>query len=223
MDKIENIVNYKINNYSIFEQAFRHKSINCDNNLESYERLEFLGDSILNFIIAKYLYEKYPNENEGFLTRIRTKIVSGKSLSKIAYDLELYNYIQMNEKALQNEWNKNANMLEDVLESLIGAIYLDSNIENCKNFIQIKIIDSFDNDFLLQDTNYKDILMRYLQGKKLNLPIYKFMDEIKCDDTKKFRINIYINDKFVSEGLHKIKKQSEQIAAKRALKCFKII
>lgn len=221
---MEDIVGYKIKNKDIFDQAFRHKSVITDEtDLKSYERLEFLGDSILNVIITTHLYEKYPHENEGFLTRIRTKIVSGKALSQIASDLKLFNFIQMNDKAIEKQWNKNANMLEDVLESLIGAIYLDSGMKQASDFVHNKIINTFDDDLLLEDTNYKDILMRYLQGRKLNLPEYKFVDEVKVDDIKKFRINIYINNKFVSEGIHKVKKQSEQIAAKRALQCFNIV
>ena len=217
---IEKIVNFNIKNHEIYKQAFVHKS--CSD-VESNERLEFIGDSVLNFVVAHYLYEKYPHEYEGFLTRIRTKMVSGKALSKIALDIKLDEHIQMNEKAMNNGWNKNSNILEDALESLIGAVYLDAGVEKATKFIHEKKIESFDENVLLEDTNYKDILMRYVQGRKVKLPEYKLINELKTGFAKEFQINIYIEGKIVSEGIHKVKKQAEQIAAKRALTCFNLV
>lgn len=220
IEDLKPILNCDIKNNDIYKQAFIHKS--CVD-LESNERLEFIGDSVLNFVVAHYLYEKYPHEYEGFLTRIRTKMVSGKALAKIALKLNLDKFIQMNEKGMQNGWNKNSNILEDALESLIGALFLDAGIINTTQFIHKNIIESFDESELLEDTNYKDILMRYVQGRKLGLPEYKLITELKSGIAKEYQVNIYIEGKFVSEGINKVKKQAEQIAAKRALKCFNLI
>ena len=150
-------------------------------------------------------------------------MVSGKALSKIALNLNFENLIVMNEKGMKNEWNKNARLLEDAMEAIIGSIYLDKGLKECENFITTKIIESFNEDDLLEDTNYKDILMRYIQGRKIRLPEYKLVDELKLNNIKEFKIHIYINDKMISEGIHKTKKQAEQIAARRCLKCFNLL
>ena len=219
---VEQYTNCNINNIEIYKQAFTHKS-STDDSISSNERLEFIGDSVLSLVVTSYLYEKYPNENEGFLTRIRTKIVSGKSLSYIALNIGFDNYIIMNEKGMKNEWNKNPRLLEDSLESFIGAIYLDLNLDCAKNFIMKHIILSLNNDSLLEDNNYKDILMRYVQGRKLQLPDYKLYSENLSSGQRIFIVQVFIKGKLTSEGSHKVKKQAEQIAAKRSLQCFNII
>ena len=218
---IEQIIDCNINNEEIYQQAFMHKSASPES-LESNERLEFIGDSVLGLVVTSYLYEKYPNENEGFLTRIRTKLVSGKALYKIAENLHFFKYITMNEKGMKNEWYKNPRILEDSLEAFIGSIYLDLGLNVATQFIHRNIIVKLDNDSLLEDNNYKDILMRYVQGRKMNLPEYRLNESIN-DNNKLFTVQIYLQGKFVSEGSHKVKKQAEQISAKRTLQCFNIV
>jgi len=220
-DNIEKYILSPVKNEKHYQQAFTHKSSTDEFN-SSNERLEFIGDSVLGLVVTSYLYEKYPNENEGFLTRIRTKMVSGKTLSKIAASLEFDQYIVMDEKGMRNEWYKNPRILEDSLEAFIGAIYIDVGIDVAKDFIHKNIINSLTNDTLLEDNNYKDILMRYVQGRKLQLPEYKLFSE-NTDNNKMFIVQVYIKEKMISEGTHKVKKQAEQIAAQRALKCFNII
>ena len=212
---IEDILDCKIKNFDLYKQAFTHKS-STDESTQSNERLEFIGDSVLSLIVTKYLYEKYPNENEGFLTRIRTKLVSGKALSKIAFKLCFHDFIVMNEKGMKNEWNKNPRLLEDSLEAFIGSVYLDVGLDVSSQFIHKYIISELANETLLEDTNYKDILMRYIQGRKLQLPEYKLVGEITDENNVKlFIIQVFIKEKLVSEGIHKVKKQAEQLAALR--------
>jgi ribonuclease III len=219
---IEKLTNKHTESIDLYEQAFTHKS-STEDSLASNERLEFIGDSVLSLVVTKYLYEKYPNENEGFLTRIRTKIVSGKSLSKIALDLGFDRFILMNEKGMRNEWYKNARILEDSLESFIGAIFLDAGLNVSQSFIMKYIVLPMNNDELLEDNNFKDILMRYTQGRKLDLPEYKLYCEVGSTGAKMFVVQVFIKNKLISEGIHRIKKQAEQKAAKRALQCFNII
>jgi ribonuclease-3 len=220
--QINNLIGIEPKNLDLYLQAFTHKSC-CENSIDSNERLEFIGDSVLNVIVTAYLYEKYPQENEGFLTRIRTKIVSGKTLSGVALDLGFQDYITMNDKGMRNEWYKNPRILEDSLESFIGAVYIDLGIKIAKEFILSRIVKTLDSEFLLEDTNYKDILMRYLQGRKLQLPEYKLYSENTSTNVKLFVVQVFIQSKIVSEGIHRVKKQAEQNAAKRALECFNII
>ena len=222
-DEIKKIVGFKPKNEQLYQNAFVHKSACKDLNMASYERLEFVGDSVISMIVAQYLYEKYPDENEGFLTRIRTKIVSSKGLSGLATILELHKYILMNEKAMRNSWNKNPRILEDAFEALMGALYLDKGLEYCKKFL-IRLIEKYLKfDELIEDTNYKDILMRYVQSNNMKSPLYEVTHEAGPDHAKRFTVQVIINGKKVSEGSHTSKKQAEQNAAQRALMCLHVI
>ena len=220
---LEQIIDYTIQEKELYEKAFTHKSALNEIYKESNERLEFIGDSVLNLVIAQYLYEKYPQEQEGFLTRIRTKLVRGETLSTIGKRLNLDKFIVMNEKGMKNEWNKNPKLIENALESLIGAIYLDKGLNSSKNFIHKHITSSFKETDLLEDTNYKDIFMRYVQSRKLNLPTYKLLKENCVLNNKKFTVQVVLENKTVSEGTHCNKRTAEQIAAHRALRCFQIL
>lgn len=217
---IKNLIGYKPKNIQFYQTAFMHKSIAKELESNSYERLEFVGDSVIGIIMAKYLYEKYPNENEGFLTKIRTKIVSSKGLSSLGQQLELHKYIQMNTKALNNEWNKNQRIIEDVFEALFGAMFLDLGLDKCSKFM-IKLIEKHTTEDELQtDTNYKDILMKFLQSKKMGYPEYCITNTNGPDHSKHFTVQIIVNKRKISEGSDKAKKQAEQNAAYLALKCL---
>lgn len=217
-NEIETILNMRVRDITLYQEALLHKSAvklyNCD---RSNERLEFIGDSVLNFIIAKYLYDKYPNENEGFMTKLRTKIVSGKCLSQISRKMGLQNHIRMNQKALRQNWNENPRILEDAFESLIGAIYLDQGLYVTIQFILDQINKNIDFTMLLQDTNYKDILMRYTQTKGIKLPIYNLVDEDGPNHEKVFSVEVVIEDHKMGMGKAKSKKSAEQFAAHQAL------
>jgi ribonuclease-3 len=139
---------------------------------QSFEKLEFLGDSVLGFIVARYLYETYPEENEGFLTQMRTKLVSGKALSAIATRMGLSHLVIMSPKAMHSGFNTNPRILEDVLESLIGAIFLDAGMVAARTFVLGMIHAHVDHSALLKNTNYKDTLMQYCQARAQSLPDY---------------------------------------------------
>jgi len=214
---------FKIKDQAIFKNAFIHKSAVRDTGCSSNERLEFIGDSVLNLIIAKYLYEKYPNENEGFLTRVRTQIVSGASLSKISAKLGLQSFIVMNAKAMNNEWNTNPRILEDAMESLIGAIFLDSDLKTATKFVVNIVNENMNDDSLVQDTNYKDMLMKLMQSKSQSSPVYFLRTENGPDHNKIFTIQITVDGKVLGEGYEKNKKKAEQSAARRVLRSFSLI
>lgn len=218
-EEIECLLGMRVRTLMYYQEALLHKSaVKLYNAIRSNERLEFIGDSVLNLVIAKYLFYMYPNENEGFMTKLRTRIVSGKCLSKIALKMNLHQYIRMNEKALRQNWNKNPRILEDTLESLIGGIYLDLGMYYAQEFIihQIKTHVNFDE--LMIDTNYKDILMRYTQNKSIDLPLYELKKEDGPNHDKSFVIRVIVNNQCVGEGTAKNKKQAEQYAAYHALK-----
>ena len=220
-EKLESVFGFKIKDIGIYETAFTHKSALHDYEcLKSNERLEFLGDSVLNFIVTKFLMDKFTNVQEGFLTRVRTKLVSGKCLSRIANHFELSEFILMDSKAMSQKWNMNDRILEDVFEALIGALYLDSGMIAAKNFL-LSILNNntlINFDDILLDTNYKDILMRYTQNKRIPFPVYKIISS----KDKIFTIQVELESSSYGVGMNKSKKEAEQVAAFETLKTLGI-
>ena len=221
--EIESLLNFRIRTLSFYQEALLHKSAVKLYNMErSNERLEFIGDSVLNLVVARYLYETYPHENEGFMTKLRTRIVSGKCLASISRNMNIQNHIRMNNKALRQSWNMNDRILEDTFEALIGAIYLDQGNFQAKVFILDKLQHYIKIEDIMKDTNYKDILMRYTQTKGLSLPVYTINKEDGPNHNKCFSIQVIIDNNVVGEGLAKSKKQAEQKAAFSAIQCIGI-
>jgi len=134
---IEKLVGTKIKNLDLYQKAFTHKSAlkEYENMNESFETLEFIGDSVLGFVITKFLFDQYESRQEGFLTKARTKLVRGETLAKIAKILGLDKLVIMDEKGMRNGWNNNPKILEDVFEALIGAIYMDIGLLHAKEFV----------------------------------------------------------------------------------------
>jgi ribonuclease-3 len=210
----EQLVGTKIKNLDLYQKAFTHKSAlkEYENMNESFETLEFIGDSVLGFVITKFLFDKYESRQEGFLTKARTKLVRGETLAKIAKLLGLEKLVIMDEKGMRNGWNNNPKILEDVFEALIGAIYMDIGLLHAKEFV-LRIYNDpkyIDMNLIMIDDNFKDHLMRYCQVNSLQLPEYR----VAGHHEGIFYIDIYVNNQFVSRGTAKSKKQAEQNAAK---------
>jgi len=211
---IEKLVGTKIGDLSLYQKAFTHKSAlkQYENIEHSYETLEFIGDSVLGFVVTKWLFDRYESQQEGFLTKARTKLVRGETLAAIARKLQLQDMVLMDEKGMRNKWNNNTKILEDVFEALCGAIYMDLGLLHTKEFI-LRIYEdpSFvDMQCLLVDDNFKDHLMRYCQTNNFPLPEYRITDH--TDGV--FVIDAYVNDAFLGRGWAKSKKQAEQNAAR---------
>jgi ribonuclease-3 len=213
---IEKLVGTKVNNLAIYQKAFTHKSALKRYTLtESFETLEFMGDSVLGFLVTKFLFDKYEDRQEGFLTKARTKLVRGNMLAEIARRLSLDKWILMDEKGIRNGWNHNEKVLEDALEALIGAIYLDLGLLHAKKFVIGIFSDSsiVDLDCIMVDDNYKDRLMRYCQANKLALPDYT----ISNHTNGVFCISVSVNGATLGHGSARTKKQAEQASAYEAL------
>ena len=213
---IETLVGTRINNLKLYQKAFTHKSALKENeNLNgSFETLEFIGDSVLGFIITKFLYDKYEEKQEGFLTKARTKLVRGETLSKIALKLNLDKWIIMDEKGMRNNWNKNPKILEDAFEALVGAIYMDLGLLHAKQFV-LRIYEDptfVDMKIIMVDDNYKDHLMRHCQSYCMSLPDYRVVSH----EEGVFVIDVIVDEVLLGRGVAKNKKQAEQNAAK----CF---
>jgi len=212
-DFLNALVGTKINNVKTYQRAFTHKSaLKRYSGLDgSYETLEFMGDSVLGFIITKHLFDLHEKEQEGFLTKARTKMVRGKTLCEISKVLGLDKVTIMDEKGERNGWNTNEHIMEDVFEALIGAIYIDLGMVHAKNFV----LESFKKvKTSLVDDNYKDQLMRWCQALRYPLPEYVLTDTMNGI----FCISVVVNGFVEGFGYATTKKQAEQNAAELVLK-----
>ena len=212
-ERAEQLVGTKIKQLDLYQKAFTHKSALKDYEqfTESFETLEFIGDSVLGFVITKFLFDRFEKRQEGFLTKARTKLVRGETLARIANALGLNELVIMDEKGMRNGWNNNPKILEDVFEALIGAIYMDIGLLHAKEFI-LRIYQNpklVDMNSIMIDDNFKDKLMRTCQVNNWQLPDYR----VAAHHEGLFYIDIYINNVFCSRGVAKSKKQAEQNAA----------
>ena len=212
--EVESLIGTRVSNVALYIQAFTHKSAlkQYPELKTSYENLEFMGDSVLGFIVTRYLYDRYSSEyEEGFLTKARTKIVRGTTLSSISERLGLYRWVIMDEKGIKKGWNRNPKILEDVLEALIGAIYMDLGIIHTKQFV-FRLLEEFPID--MNDDNYKDQLMRVCQSRHFELPVYTVDSQMNGI----FYVSVYVNGYVYGRGSGTTKKQAEQVSAYEAIK-----
>lgn len=202
----------------LYELAFVHKSASLyytkDFSLNN-ERLEFLGDAVLNMVVGEYLYYEFPNENEGFLTNLRSKIVNRNTLNEIAFQLKIQKRIKQ-----QNETNAAiSNIYGNALEALIGAIFLDQGYQQTKFIVLNKILLPYiDLNFLINnDTNYKGQIIDWAQKKHYSI---EFVDKkIALNGSQQgFQCELFINKQLYGTGKGNSKKNAEQEASKDALK-----
>lgn len=209
---ISHIVGYNIHNLEIFKEAFSLKSSTKSTNKKNYERLEFLGDSVLGTIISCHLFRTYPDENEGFLTQMKSKIVNRKNLNKLGEDLKLSSLLQVDTSQIILSENISGNLLE----ALIGAIYLDIDYEFCKKIVLDRILTpSTINKLENKIISYKGLLLEWSQKKKVSIR-YETCEEIQPNKTILFRCHVWLQNEKISNALEASKKKAEEKAAKRA-------
>ena len=213
INEVEALLNGKsINDIEIYKKAFTHKSAVQHEGVKgsgSYETLEFMGDSVLGLIVTKYLLDKYEHLQEGFLTRARTKIVCGETLASISAKLGFDRWIIMDEKGMRTNLFRNPKIMEDVLESFIGAIYLDLGMIEAKKFV-ISLLNNpnlVDISKLMVDDNYKEILMHVCQQEKWENPTYVKLSHV---DDRMFRMGVVVEGKQLGVGIASTKKKAEQ-------------
>ncbi len=225
LERLEEIIGAKINSPELFSQALRHRSLlrrRADSRIISNERLEYLGDAILGFIIADYLFHQFRGENEGFLTRLRAKLVKGEALARYAGEIELGKLIQMSANMKQMEGATNASILANAYEAIIGAIYIDMGIEAARAFIHKTMLQRIDLVHLAQKTeNYKSILLEAAQAKGWKQPEYVVETETGPSHDKTFTINVIVNNEKMGTGIANNKKKAQQQAARRALEVLR--
>jgi ribonuclease III len=214
--RLERVLGFNIVDISKYVPAFTHKSVLRDlpDGCESYERLEMLGDSLIGFVVAKYLYDMFRGENEGFLTRVRTRLVCSKTLAEISAKLGLDQFIRMNRRSMANNFHKNARMLEDVFEALCASIYLDLGMTCLREFI-LRELHPFIKEAIV-DNNYKDALMKLAQSEGLVLVYDVIEDPQTSRATNEFQVMVVYGG-WTGFGKHRVKREAEQRAAYEVL------
>jgi ribonuclease-3 len=216
---LEQQLNYTFKNKQLIIEALTHKS---DKKPYNNERLEFLGDAVLDLIVGEYLYSKFPKSNEGILSKIRASLVNESGFTLLAKRLDLGNYIYLSLAEENNEGRDKPSLLSNAFEAIIGAVYLDSGLEVTKN-ISIKLLEEchpkIDLDSLSKD--YKTTLQELTQATYGVTPSYEVIGSSGPDHKKEFEIAIVLNDRTLARAKGKSKKEAQQKAAKDALKELK--
>jgi len=210
----------KLKNQKLFEEAFTHRSYlnEAKQKVSSNERLEFLGDSILSFVVSNYLFENFTNFDEGTLTNIRSLMVNTKSLSNLASELEMGKLLKLSKGEEESMGRENETLLENSFEAFVGALFLDQGIEAVKDFLN-KILLSKTQELIKKKTfkDPKSILQEMIQAKKRSSPTYKVIEEQGPAHLKTFKVGVYINGTLAGVGIGKSKQIAESLAAKNAL------
>lgn len=214
---VEQTFDITVLNANLYQLAFQHKSKNKSNN----ERLEFLGDSVLDVVVSELLYKHFPKKDEGELSKLRSKIVSRKYLNNIAQQLNLIQYLDYQ---YYPKHQKSNNIEGNTLEALIGALYIDLGFDTCKKIVENKLLQPFI-DWKTIDTeitDYKSLIFNYSQRE--NLPInFSLLHENKDLGASRFHVALQINDELVAEGFGRTKKIAEQNAAQIFLEKNKLL
>lgn len=217
--KFEENIDYKFNNKEYILEALTHSSYSNENKRYNFnERLEFLGDSVLSIVVSDYLFKNEKDLPEGELTKLRASIVCEESLSEVANDIKLGDFMLLGKGEEATGGRERISILADAFEAIIAAIYLDGSIEEARRFILTKmedIISDARRGKIFRD--YKTHLQEVLQGKGENNIWYKLIDEKGPDHNKRFIMEVGINKDVLGIGEGKSKKEAEQFAARVAL------
>ena len=218
LNKLEAALGYSYRDKKLLQMALSHTSYaneTYQNALRSYERLEFLGDSILGFVTADYLYRTFPTKLEGELTRIRAELVCEKSLAAVAEQLSLGEHLLLGNGEEQSGGRHRSSILCDVMESVIAAAYLDGGFEAARGIIRRLILPQLNEAEKTHD--YKTELQELVQRKKEQHLSYELVSESGPDHCKEFSVRVLLNGVSVGEGTGTSKKRAEQAAAAQAI------
>ncbi|MFT5542379.1 MAG: ribonuclease-3 [Glaciecola sp.] len=213
--RINKVIDYKFDDLSLLEQAFTHRSAAKIHN----ERLEFLGDAILGMVVAEILYQQFPEQPEGKLTRMRSSLVKGDTLALIAKEHDFGSFLKLGSGEMKSGGHRRSSILADAVEAVIGAIFLESGIDAAKNTI-IKLfasrIKKLDPNIQIKDN--KTQLQEYLQSRQLPLPNYEVVSISGKDHAQTFEVACTVEPLKTSQiGVGKSRRQAEQNAAKKTL------
>ncbi|WNC71473.1 ribonuclease III [Thalassotalea psychrophila] len=220
LNRLQNKLGYQFNNEQLLVQALTHRSAKGDNN----ERLEFLGDSILGYVIARVLFDKFPTASEGELTRMRSTLVRGVTLAEIGRDFDLGEYLVLGPGELKSGGFRRDSILEDAIEAIIGAAFLDSDLNTSRALVLSWFTERLDK--INPDKSQKDPktrLQEYLQGRRLPLPVYDVIETTGQSHNQQFTISCVIEtvaEAIISKGTSR--RKAEQAAAQQALELLDV-
>ena len=218
LERLQRALGYTFNDRALLQLALTHRSAGRSNN----ERLEFLGDSIVNHVIAEALYEKFPDAREGSLSRMRASLVRGDTLAGIGRELELGDYLVLGSGERKSGGHRRGSILADTLEALAGAILLEAGVETCRacllNWFDSRLARLSESD---DGKDAKTRLQEYLQGRGQALPEYDLIDVSGEDHAQLFRVSCVIaSPELRTEGEGSSRRKAEQAAASAALECL---
>jgi ribonuclease-3 len=206
-------MDYKFKNTALFDLAMLHPSLKKRGNLASYERLEFLGDRVIGLIIAEMLYKKFPSLDEGKLAVAHSMLVRSETLAKIAMNLKLDKKVRMDISEERNKGRANKNNLEDVIEALLGAIYLDGGFDCAKAFIEVHWADFVTDDIATMQRDPKSLLQEWAQQHGKPIPVYTLTKQTGKAHSPFFSIEVFVEGFEPCAGCGKNKKEAQLNAA----------
>ena len=218
ISKFENLIGYTFKDKSLLVQALTHSSFVNEqkiNKKPDYERLEFLGDAVLEMISSAYLFKKYPDKKEGEMSKIRASLVCEPALAYDAETLELKKYMQLGKGEEATGGRNKESIIADMMEAVIGALFLDGGIEESKRFIDNYVLTNAESMQMFSDS--KSILQEMVQGDNLGAIRYEICGESGPEHDKIFDVRVFVGDKNLGEGSGKTKKAAEQKAAYKAI------
>lgn len=222
--ELEKIFNIKIQDKNLLKKALTHSSFskeNGANNIENYERLEFLGDAVLKLCISDILYKKFPSYAEGELTKIRSIIVSDNLLADVANKIGIAKLIILSEQEEKTGGRKRKSILACAFEAILGAYYLSGKYDELSIFLEKLFTPLFDDiDKHFEKFNAKAILQEYTQSQNKEIPQYKVINEIGPQHNKIFVVEVYYASEVLASGKGKTKKEAQQTCAYEA--CLKL-
>lgn len=223
MEHLEERIGYRFKNRLLLETALTHSSYANEKHSgrECYERIEFLGDSILGFVTAEFLYGQEPRIPEGRMTRLRAELVCENSLYQIAKKIGISEYMYLGKGEERSGGRNRPSILADMVESIIAAIYLDAGLEEAKKFIYTNLLNSADLGETHQAYDYKTALQELVQQNGECRITYEEVSETGPDHNKVFHFRVSINGKPAGDGSGRTKKEAEQMAAGKALEALK--
>lgn len=213
---VKKILGFKPKDIEIYKKAFLHRSVNkrdAEGNPMNYERLEFLGDAMLGTIISKHLYNEVPEGDEGYLTKMRSKVVSRKHLNQLGKDLELLHFVES--RIPKSHFGENIH--GNVFEALVGAIYLDKGYTYCERFINERVIEPYVDIEQLEGRviSYKSLVIEWCQKQKKSF-YYDVYEDTGNDELKHFAVKLTIGEKILAKARATSKKKAEEKASRRA-------
>jgi len=219
--ELKKLLGFRPKNINYYKTAFIHRSVKVldeNGNPINYERMEFLGDAMLGSIIAAFLFKMVPEGNEGYLTQMRSKIVSREQLNKLGKKLNLIHFV----KSTISKNRMGINIHGNIFEALIGAIYMDRGYVYCEKFIEKKVIDTYIDIPSLENTitSYKGIIIEWCQKTKKKL-VFETYEDSGNETVRHYSVKLAVNAKVISKGRATSKKKAEEIASKRVYFIYK--